>query len=494
MDPSCGRDGGHRNRHATTPGTPRPGPYPQHCASQYPPASQAPQPEIWSGPWSTPRNCGHQKRGSHPTNDLPRVERPRPTSPPTTNTTMNPPAPARRPSTSNTPFQTTNTRWQRSDPTPMEPPRRTPDPRNNRWRQHQPPPRGRRIHQHPAISPLPPTFRLLRSSTRRRHLGTALPKWLTAAQAPTLKRDLARTRKATKPRLLPRHRHHRRQTPQRTPSHSVPNAACSSHPLPPPPPGAPTAPTIPTARVNLVPPAPAGPSAPRAMTPCTHPSRLEGAHCRPQQATTTCATAQRLRARGESHRTCPAPTTMDQHPCRATTTALLCRPPPSLSGILREAPLSENTCPPAPPRHRTSRYGLWTLPTGSRPQTNPDNQQQACRWIPPHSAAMTCSRLGGRHGSAGGTPDPCHCHLWTMPAHETALQAIDKALQTATRRLSPAGPRSRTLGSMLREMSMLALNRAHDRGTWTHTANHLVAVLTAIADLDPRDVDVPPPL
>ena len=37
---------------------------------------------------------------------------------------------------------------------------------------------------------------------------------------------------------------------------------------------------------------------------------------------------------------------------------------------------------------------------------------------------------------------------------------------------------------------MLALNRAHDRGTWTQTANHLMAVLTAIADLDPRDVDV----
>ena len=163
-----------------------------------------------------------------------------------------------------------------------------------------------------------------------------------------------------------------------------------------------------------------------------------------------------------------------------------------MADILRDATQRDRTCPQAPPQRQKSRSGLLTQPTVSQQRPTLGGQPQTRRWTTPHSVAMTCLRLGGGRASAGGTPDPCHCHLWTTATHDTALSTIDTALQTATRKLARTRPQ-RVVSDMLRDLSMLALNRAHDRGAWEQTADHLVAVLTAVTDLDPREVDISPP-
>ena len=148
-------------------------------------------------------------------------------------------------------------------------------------------------------------------------------------------------------------------------------------------------------------------------------------------------------------------------------------------------------------RHRLPTNRHWS-PTGGQWVTN------GGQWVTNGGWCVTdggwCVTNGGQWVTNGGwwVADGGWSvtdggHLWTTPTHETGLQAIDNALQTATRRLSGTRPKSGTLGSMLRDMTMLALNRAHDRGTWIQTANHLVAVLTGVSNLDARDVDISQP-
>ena len=46
---------------------------------------------------------------------------------------------------------------------------------------------------------------------------------------------------------------------------------------------------------------------------------------------------------------------------------------------------------------------------------------------------------------------------------------------------------------VLRDLAMLAMNRAWDRGLWSTTTEHITAVMAVLADRDPREEDISPP-
>ena len=111
----------------------------------------------------------------------------------------------------------------------------------------------------------------------------------------------------------------------------------------------------------------------------------------------------------------------------------------------------------------------------------------------PHFGDTTSSRLGRAHGTCSGGRDPCHCHKWTLPPHAPALEQLQHMMQRAAHRMSLKGPRFSTILSLLRDLAMLAMNRAWDRGLWTTTTEHITAVMAVLADRDPREEDISPP-
>ena len=54
------------------------------------------------------------------------------------------------------------------------------------------------------------------------------------------------------------------------------------------------------------------------------------------------------------------------------------------------------------------------------------------------------------------------------------------------------GPHTSTFFSLLRDLAMLAMNRAWDRGLWTTTTQHITAVMALLADCDPGGEDISP--
>ena len=111
----------------------------------------------------------------------------------------------------------------------------------------------------------------------------------------------------------------------------------------------------------------------------------------------------------------------------------------------------------------------------------------------PHFGDMISSRLGKAHGTCSGSRDPCHCHHWTQPPRAPVLERLQHMMQEAAHRMSIKGPRTSTILSLLRDLAMLAMNRAWDRGLWTTTIEHITAVVAVLADRDPREEDISPP-
>ena len=59
--------------------------------------------------------------------------------------------------------------------------------------------------------------------------------------------------------------------------------------------------------------------------------------------------------------------------------------------------------------------------------------------------------------------------------------------------MSIKGPRTTTILSLLRDLAMLAMNRAWDQGLWNTTTEHITKVMAVLADRDPREEDISPP-
>ena len=66
-------------------------------------------------------------------------------------------------------------------------------------------------------------------------------------------------------------------------------------------------------------------------------------------------------------------------------------------------------------------------------------------------------------------------------------------MQRAAQRMSLKGPRCSTILSLLRDLAMLAMNRASDRGLWTTTTEHITTVMALLADRDPGEEELSPP-
>ena len=65
-------------------------------------------------------------------------------------------------------------------------------------------------------------------------------------------------------------------------------------------------------------------------------------------------------------------------------------------------------------------------------------------------------------------------------------------MRRAAQRMSIKGPQTSTILPLLEDMAMLAMNRAWDTTTWLETTEHLCAVMTVLADRDPREGDISP--
>ena len=55
------------------------------------------------------------------------------------------------------------------------------------------------------------------------------------------------------------------------------------------------------------------------------------------------------------------------------------------------------------------------------------------------------------------------------------------------------GPCTSTILSLLRDLAMLAMNRAWERRLWTTTTEHITAIMAVLVDRDPREEDISPP-
>ena len=58
--------------------------------------------------------------------------------------------------------------------------------------------------------------------------------------------------------------------------------------------------------------------------------------------------------------------------------------------------------------------------------------------------------------------------------------------------MSMKGPRMSTILPLLQDMAMLSMNRAWDTNTWSETTNQLCAIMTVLADRDPREDGMSP--
>ena len=74
----------------------------------------------------------------------------------------------------------------------------------------------------------------------------------------------------------------------------------------------------------------------------------------------------------------------------------------------------------------------------------------------------------------------------------TALAALRDAIHRAAQRMSIKGPRTGTILPLLEDTAMLTMNRAWDTTTWLETTEHLCAVMSVLAERDPREDDISP--